>query len=137
MLKLAALALAVLLWVVVSAEEVTTQWITVPVRLVAHDSSYRVVAGPSPREVEVRFSGPGRELWELALERPVLVLPLGEAERESQSYVLGPGMVRVPAGIRAVTVLDVRPASAWVHVRRAVPDTAARDTAAAAREGGR
>ncbi|MBV9772700.1 MAG: hypothetical protein JO040_02045 [Gemmatimonadetes bacterium] len=118
MLKLAALALAVLLWVVVSAEEVTTQWITVPIRLAARDSAYTVVAGPSPREVEVRFSGPGRELWELALTRPVLLLSIGEVERESQSYALGPGMVRVPAGVSAVTVLDVRPASAWVRFRR-------------------
>lgn len=135
-LKLAALALAVLLWVVVSAEQVTTQWLTVPVRLAVRDSAYVVAAGPAPREVEVRFSGPGRELWELALEQPVLVLSVGEVQREIESYLLEPGMVRLPAGISAVTALDVRPVAARVRYRRVVVDTlgsAAFDSARPAR----
>lgn len=119
-LKLAALSLAVLLWVVVSAEQVTTQWIPVPVRVAERDPDRVVTGGPFPAEVEVRFGGPGRELWELALERPVLVLPVDGVEADNQVYVLDPRMVRIPNGLSAVTPIDVRPASARVLTQRVV-----------------
>ncbi|MEW5928445.1 MAG: CdaR family protein [Gemmatimonadota bacterium] len=119
-LKLAALALAVLLWVVVSAEQVTTQWIPVPVRVASGDPGRVVTGGPLPQEVEVRFAGAGRELWELALERPVLVLPVERVQEDSQVFVLDPRMVRIPNGLRSVTPLDVRPASVRVLTQRLV-----------------
>jgi hypothetical protein len=118
-LKLAALALAVLLWVVVSAEQVTTQWIPVPVRVAADDPGHVVTGGPFPAEVEVRFAGPGRELWELALERPLLLLPLDRVEADNQVFVLDPRMVRIPNGL-SVTPLDVRPSSVRVLTQRVV-----------------
>lgn len=118
-LKLAALALAVLLWVVVSAEQVTTQWIPVPVRVAPRDPDFVVTGGPVPREVEVRFAGPGRELWELALERPMLVLTLDGIEEDDQVFVLDPRMVRIPNGL-SVTPLDVRPSSVRVLTQRLV-----------------
>lgn len=118
-LKVAALALAVLLWVVVSAEQVTTQWIPVPVRVAPRNPEYVVTGGPIPLEVEVRFAGPGRELWELAIDRPVLVLPLNEVDEENQVFVLDPRMVRIPNGL-SVTPLDVRPSSVRVLTQRVV-----------------
>ncbi len=118
-LKVAAVALAVLLWVVVSAEQVTTQWIPVPVRVAPRNPEYVVTGGPIPREVEVRFAGPGRELWELAIDRPVLVLPLNEVDEENQVFVLDPRMVRIPNGL-SVTPLDVRPSSVRVLTQRVV-----------------
>lgn len=119
-LKLAALALAILLWVVVSAEQVTTQWIPVPVR-VSSDAPGRVVTGgPVPEQVEVRFAGPGRELWELALERPVLVLPVDRVEADEQVFELEPRMVSIPNGLSAVSARDVRPGSVRVMTQRLV-----------------
>ncbi|HEV2146788.1 MAG TPA: YbbR-like domain-containing protein [Longimicrobiaceae bacterium] len=119
-LKLAALTLAILLWVVVSAEQITTQWIPVPVRVATRDPEFVVTGGPIPEQVEVRFAGPGRELWELALDRPVLVLPLTDVERENQVFVLDPrSMVRIPNGL-SVTPLDVRPSSVRVLTQRVV-----------------
>lgn len=118
-LKLAALTLAILLWVVVSAEQVTTQWIPVPVRVAAGDPGHVVTGGPFPAQVEVRFAGPGRELWELALERPMLVLPVDRVEADNQVFVLDPRMVRIPNGL-SVTPLDVRPSSVRVLSQRVV-----------------
>ncbi len=118
-LKLAALSLAILLWVVVSAEQVTTQWIPVPVRVAASDPGHVVTGGPFPAQVEVRFAGPGRELWELALERPMLVLPVDRVEADSQVFVLDPRMVRIPNGL-SVSPLDVRPGSVRVLTQRVV-----------------
>ncbi len=123
-LKLAALTLAVLLWVVVSAEQVTTQWVPVSVRVVPRDAGWVVERGPLPREVEVRFAGPGRELWELALEDPVLVVHVYEAGAESRFLALDPRMVRVPAGLVA-TPQEVRPARVRVQLRRRVSAPAA------------
>lgn len=118
-LKLAAFTLAILLWVVVSAEQITTQWISgVPVQVDLRDPDYVLTGRPVPREVEVRFAGPGRELWELALDRPVVVLPIGEVEGGEQVFVLDPRMVRVPNGPDAVRALDVRPSSVRIPVER-------------------
>ena len=119
-LKLAALALAILLWVVVSAEQVTTQWIPVPVRVTSDAPGRVVTGGPVPAEVEVRFAGPGRELWELALERPVLVLPVDRVEADEQVFVLEPRMVSIPNGLSAVSARDVRPGSVRVLTQRVV-----------------
>lgn len=116
-LKLAALALAILLWVVVSAEQITSQWLPVRVELADRDPTYLVTGGPYPAQVEVRFAGPGRELWELALERPVVVLPLRDIRDESQVFVLDPRMVRVPSGL-SVAAQDVRPSSVRVQFQR-------------------
>ena len=115
-LKLAALGLAMLIWAVVSSEQVTSQWIPVRVDPVVRDPEY-VLSGPAePSEVRVQFTGPGRELWELALDRPVLVLPLsGVGDR--RAFPVDPSMLRIPAGL-AVRVQDIRPAVVRVDLQR-------------------
>jgi hypothetical protein len=120
-LKLASLALAVLLWVVVSAEQVTTQWIPVAVQPELRDPGYVLSGGPDPARVRVRFSGPGRELWEVALQRPVLVLPLQNVG-SARSFILDPAMVRVPEGSH-VQVQDILPAVVHVDLQRVATRT--------------
>ena len=107
-LKLAALALAVLLWVVFSAEQVTTQWVPVRVEAVVRDPGYVLSGAPEPAVVRVRFRGPGRELWELALRPPTLVLPARDVGA-ARSFVVEASMVDVPERYRVVAT-DVRPA---------------------------
>jgi YbbR domain-containing protein len=108
-LKLAAFALAVLLWIVVSADQVTTQWLPVSIDVDLRDPGMRLVEGPIPNEVEVRFAGPGRDLWELAVNRPRLLLRVTDAD-DNQVFLLDPRMVHVPAGLQAAAQ-DVRPSS--------------------------
>jgi len=115
-LKLTALGLAILLWVVVSAEQPTTQWIPVRVDPVVRDPEFVLEGDPEPRIVRVRFEGAGRELWELALERPVLVLPLREVGN-ARTFALDPSMVSLPEGVR-VKVLDVRPSVVRIQLQR-------------------
>jgi hypothetical protein len=107
-LKLAALALAVLLWVVFSAEQVTTQWIPVRVEAVVRDPGYVLVGRPDPAVVRVRFRGAGRELWEVALRPPTLVLPV-RGVGAARNFVVEASMVDVPERYRVVAT-DVRPA---------------------------
>jgi hypothetical protein len=116
-LKLASLGLSLLLWAVVSAEQVTTQWIPVRVEAVVRDPDYVLTAGPDPVTVRVRFTGRGRELWELALQRPTLVLPVGPVGT-ARSFILDPGMVDLPAAFRAVQARDVRPAVVRLGLER-------------------
>ncbi len=109
-LKLAAFALAVLLWVVLSAETVTTQWLPVRVETELRDPAHELAFGPVPDEVEVRFTGPGRELWELAINRPRLLLRVNQVDDDSELYILTPQMVQVPRGLSS-SPQDVRPSS--------------------------
>lgn len=130
-LKLAALGLAVLIWAAVSAEQVTSQWIPVRIDPVVRDPEFVLAGPPDPAEVRVRFSGPGRELWELALDRPTLVLPLADIGNR-RAFALDASMLRIPAGL-SVNVQDIRPAVVRVEVER----LASRMVPVRARIGGR
>lgn len=115
-LKLASLALAVLLWALVSAEQVTMHWISVPVEAEVRDPRYVLTDGPGPGEVQVLFAGPGRLLWQLALDRPTLVLPVRDVDRSG--YLLEADMIRFPEGVRSVAVRDIRPSVVRLDVQR-------------------
>lgn len=121
-LKIAALSLAIFLWVTVTAEQPASRWISVPVEVALREMDYVLVDGPLPAMVEVRFVGAGRELLELALDRPALVLPVREVDSRGQIYLLEPGMVQRPPGIAAVAQ-DVRPST----VRLVFAPVASRD----------
>lgn len=107
-LKLLALALAVLLWIVVSADQVTSNWIPVPLEVRVLDPSYRLRDGSAPREVEVRFTGPGRDFLDLAIRRSPLQLNIAEVSDTQEVFNLEPGMVQVPNQL-SVNPQDVRP----------------------------
>lgn len=107
-LKLLACALAVLLWVVVSAEEVTSNTISLPLEVQMLDPDHRLVASSAPDEVRVRFVGPGRELLDLAYRRPPVVLRVEEVDDPEEVFELEPSMVQLPNGL-AVNPQDVQP----------------------------
>ncbi len=116
-LKLLAFALAVLLWVVVSAEQVTSNWIPVPLQVRVDDPEYRLIPSSLPAEVEVRFSGPGRELWDLVVRRPPLVLSMTGVDSTAQTVRLDPIMVQLPSQF-AVRPLEVRPGAVTLDFHR-------------------
>ncbi|HEU0052234.1 MAG TPA: hypothetical protein VFQ39_03610 [Longimicrobium sp.] len=115
-LKLTALALAVLLWAVVSAEQPTSQWIPVRVAVAVTDPGWVLTGEPDPRVVRVRFTGPGRELWELAVERPVLELRV-RTVGDARTFALDPSMVSIPQRLE-VRATDVRPAVVRLPLER-------------------
>lgn len=108
-LKLLALALTVLLWVVVSAEQMTSSWIPVPLVVEVTDPNFQLISESVPREVEVRFLGPGREFLDLAVRRPPLVLTVSEIEDSQQLFQLDPRDVRLPNELEEVTATGVNP----------------------------
>ena len=112
-LKLAAVFFALVLWLAVSAEEPTEEWVDVRVALV-HDSSITLVDSVPP--VQALVVGRGRDLLKLYSTLPVLrrVIDADTATRLTLS--LRPGDVDLPSNVDA-RVRDVRPSAVSVRVR--------------------
>jgi YbbR domain-containing protein len=118
-LKLAALALAMLLWVTVSADQPTARWLQVPVEVQIQDPNFELVEPPEPREVRVRFSGTWRDLWDIMAERPPIRAVLTDVVEGRQELLLDPTQVLMPRGRAAVvTALDIRPATVRVELQQ-------------------
>ena len=129
-LKLAALFFAIVLWLVVSAEEPTEEVLVVHFTP-ALDSGVVVVGEVPP--VRALILGSGRELLKLYNAPPVIVRRIvgSTAPHDSTRIELGPADVDLPAGVNAV-VRDVRPRYITLHLERVAP-VAAADSAEPAR----
>ena len=123
-LKLAAIFFAIVLWLVVSAEEPTQE--VVNVRFTPALDSGVVIAGGIP-SVRALVLGSGRELLKLYNAQPVIVRRVQTGARDSVRIELGPADVDLPAGVNAV-VRDVRPRVVTLHVQHVAP-VAPTDTA--------
>lgn len=113
-LKLAALTLSLLVWVLVSAEETRSQLVDVRIAL---DVPPNVALADSLPAVRALVSGPGRDLVKL-YGQPLLIqasVPPNPGPR--WRLVVVPADVRVAAGL-AVTVTDVQPRELEVDVDR-------------------
>jgi hypothetical protein len=128
-LKAAALFFALVLWMVVSAEEPTDE--VIPIRFAPVVDSGMVIVGPLPT-VRALVLGRGRELLKLYNASPVIVRRVRSGVSETVSLELGPADVDLPAGVNAV-VRDVRPRNVTLQLRRIAPaspdGSASRDSA--------
>ena len=119
-IKLAALALAILLWAIVRAEQTTDQSLRVAVQPLILDPDFHAAGRPEPATVRVRFAGKWRELGELAINKPVIVLPVRNVGAQRR-FIVEPSMVQLPSGFRGtVQAVDVRPRVVMLHLERAV-----------------
>jgi hypothetical protein len=113
-LKLAALTLSLLVWVLVSAEETRSQ--LVDVRVALEVPAHLALANPLPT-VRALVSGPGRDLVKLG-DQPLAIqaaVPANPGQR--WHLVIIPADVRVAPQL-AVTVTDVQPRELLVDVDR-------------------
>jgi hypothetical protein len=118
-LKLAAFGLAMLLWITVTADQTAVRWLPVTVDLDVREVGLRVVDGPVPAEVEVRVSGPRREFWDLAVNRPRVRLVIRNASEGSVRFRVDPQSVEIPRGaVRGLTATDVRPSTVTVMLEQ-------------------
>lgn len=104
-MKFAALALALSLWILVSAEEPTEAWVNVKVQLIT-DSTVSLV-GEIP-EVQALVGGRGRELLKLYTSRPEIRRVVSSDTPNEVTLDLRPGDVIIP-GNADVRVRDVTP----------------------------
>jgi YbbR domain-containing protein len=117
-LKVAAFGLALLLWVSVRAERQDRRALpAVPIRVTLDDPEWTLRGDPLPATVEVRLSGPTRSLFQVALERPVLVIPVDRVASADTAVVLSREWLRM--GSRpGVTVDDIQPSSVRLSFER-------------------
>lgn len=126
-LKAAAIFFALVLWMVVSAEEPTDE--VIPIRFAPVVDSGVVIVGPLPT-VRALVLGRGRELLKLYTAAPVIVRHIQGNRAETVSLELGPADVDLPAGVNAV-VRDVRPRHVTLRLRRIEPEATPADSAIA------
>jgi hypothetical protein len=116
-LKFAALFFALVLWLVVSAEEPTEEVLSV--RFEPALDSGVVISGDVPN-VRALVLGRGREILKLYNAAPVIHRRVRSGLRDSVRLELGPADVDLPAGVTAA-VRDVRPRVVTLKLRRVVP----------------
>ena len=116
-LKFAALFFALVLWLVVSAEEPTEE--VMGVRFEPALDSGVVISGEMPN-VRALVLGRGREILKLYNAAPVIHRRVRSGLRDSVRIELGPADVDLPAGVSA-TVRDVRPRVITLRLRRVAP----------------
>lgn len=121
-LKLAALALSLIVWVIIASEETTSA--LVPVQLELEVPASLALTRPLPA-VRVLVIGPGRELIKLYASPPVVraAIPAG-ATPPRWRLAVAPSDIQVPRNAK-VSIQDVEPREVEVEidrmVRRSVP----------------
>jgi hypothetical protein len=114
-LKLAALALSVLMWAGVASQEVTSQLVAVRLELAWADTLE--LGRPLP-SVTALVTGPGREILKLYGTPLVLHATVPEsAARHPWRLRLTPEILQVPTGA-SVTVEDVEPRDLFVSLTK-------------------
>lgn len=77
-LKLSAVGLAIFLWAVVQTEPTNPEtFASVPVHIQVADTTWTPSGAPSPATIELRLSGPSREILRLAREGTSIRVPVG------------------------------------------------------------
>jgi YbbR domain-containing protein len=103
-LKLLSLALALLLWMVVSGEEIVERGLRVPLELQQAPAGLELT-GDVPTTVDVRVRGASGTLSRMSTGDVVAVLDLRAAREGHRLFPLTPDQVRVPFGVEVVQVM--------------------------------
>jgi len=94
-LKIAAFLLAVLLWATIRVGAVSQQDLPdVHVRVENDDPNWVTRGTPSPSTVQLGLTGPARDLFRVAVDRPVVVVPIDRVLSEDTVIILRTEWVR-------------------------------------------
>lgn len=111
MLKIAALVAAVFLWVIAPGDRTQQESLTsVPVRVQVADVDWTIAGSPLPAEVEIRVSGPAREIIQLARERAAVRVPVETVSGADTSVTLRRDWVTL-GGTSGLVVEEILPGS--------------------------
>ena len=117
-LKLAAVGLAILLWMAVTANEPeTASFRNIPVEVDLRDPDWRIERA-SPSALTVTMQGPRGELMELSGDPPRIVLPVESVNDSVVSHVVPLQWIQLPSDVRETRVLDLRPDTIQIHYER-------------------
>ncbi|MGH7503765.1 MAG: CdaR family protein [Longimicrobiales bacterium] len=108
LLKVTALGLAFLLWSLVKTD--TRVPITeIPIQVVNQDPGWILAGPPEPATVQVTFSGPVRELFRVAAERPSVLVPIDDVSDTLEVVLLHTNWVALGNQLGNTRVEDIRP----------------------------
>lgn len=114
-LKLAALSLAILLWLAVTANEPErANFRNIPVQVDLRDPDWRLDR-VDPEAVTVTVQGPRGELMDLSADPPRIVLPVERVNDTIETQVVPLQWVQLPTGVRETRVLRMRPDTIRLH----------------------
>lgn len=117
-LKLAAIGLAILLWLAVTANEPQrAAFRNIPVEVDLRDPDWRLQR-IEPPNLTITVQGPRGELVELGGDPPRIVLPVETVNDTVESQVVPLQWIQFPPGIRETRVLDLRPDTIELHYQR-------------------
>jgi YbbR-like protein len=120
-LKVLSVALALLLWMVVSGEEIVERGLRVPLELQQVPANIELL-GDVPTTVDVRVRGVSGTLSRLGAGDVIAVLDLRTARTGRRLFPVGPEQVRVPFGVEVVQVTPSAVAMAFeLSATRLVP----------------
>jgi YbbR domain-containing protein len=123
-LKLAAVSLAVLLWMAVRAGTPrATTFRNIPVNVDLRDPDWRLAEPPQPPVVQVTVIGPTGELLTLAGQPPRIVLLVDRVTDTVETQVLPLQWVQLPRDVRQARVLSLRPDTILLRYERLITRT--------------
>lgn len=123
-LKLAAVGLAILLWMVVRASEPErASFPGIPVEVDLRDPDWQLAGPPEPPTVRVMVLGPTGELLTLAGDPPRIVMPVERVYDTLESQVVPLQWVQLPGGIRDTRVLELSPDTIRLNYERLASST--------------
>jgi YbbR-like protein len=116
-LKLAALGLSVFLWALVRVEGPAPSAVTVPVRVQLNDPGWMLVGDPVPSVVDVRFSGPVREIFRLGMDGTSFTIPVNEVQEQDLVVALQERWIPIQK-YSGVQVEEIIPRTVHLHVEQ-------------------
>ena len=117
-LKIAAFAVTVLLWATIRVSAVSRQDLPdVVVRVENDDPDWVPVGLPSPATVQLGLTGPARDLFRVAVDRPVVVVPMDDVLSADTIIILRPEWVQ-NADRPGVSIEDITPSTVRVEFER-------------------
>lgn len=117
-LKLAALGLAILLWLAVTANEPQrAAFRNIEVGVDLRDPDWRLER-TEPATVTVIVQGPRGELVELGSDPPRILLPVERVNDTIETQIVPLQWVQLPTGVRETRVLSLRPDTIRLHYQR-------------------
>lgn len=117
-LKIAALAVTVLLWATIRVGAISRQDLPdVAVRVENDDPDWVPTGLPSPATVQLALTGPARDLFRVAVDRPVVVVPIDRVLSDDSVIILRPEWVR-NADRPGVAIEDITPSTIRIQFER-------------------
>lgn len=121
-LKLSALALSVFLWALVQSEPQNAESFIVPVIVEVADTAWTTSGAPDPASVELRLTGPPRQMIRLAREGTTMRIPLRDVTSADTFVTLRRDWVRLGEG-NGLAIESMSPSGVAIALEPAVSRT--------------